>query len=136
MKTSLNQDRLDSCSSISHMFSSDNEEQTELNEAINNYDTSTCTPAPIARVSFTPAMGITSTSTPTESNETINISDDASTCTPAPIARVSFTPALGITSTSTPTVLATDMFSDISDNEEETESNKTINGALKVRKGN
>ena len=98
MKTSLNQDRLDSCSSISHMFSSDNEEQTESNESIDNYDTSTCTPAPIARVSFTPA--------------------------------------LGITSTSTPTVLATDMFSDISDNEEETESNKTIDGALKVREGN
>ena len=39
----------------------------------------------------------------------------ASTSSPAPIARIS------------------DMFSDISDSEEETESNEAVNGALKVR---
>ena len=41
-----------------------------------------------------------------------------STSTPAPISRIS------------------DMFSDISDSEEETESNEAVNGALKVRGGN
>ena len=44
--------------------------------------------------------------------------------------------ATASTSTSVPIARIADMFSDISDSEEETESNEAINGALKVRGGN
>ena len=90
-------------------ISSDNEEETESNEVINDYNASTSTPAPTALIEFTPALGMPSTPT---------VLATASTSTPAPIARIS------------------DMFSDISDSEEETESNEAINGALKVRGSN
>ena len=90
-------------------ISSENEEETESNEVINDYNDSTTTPAPTARMEFTPALGMASTPT---------VLATPSTSTPAPIARIS------------------DMFSDISDSEEETESNEAINGALKVRGGN
>ena len=100
---------MNSCSPISEMFSSDNEEETESNEVINDYNSSTSTPAPTAQIEFTPVLVMASTPT---------VLATASTSTPAPIARFS------------------DMFSDISDSEDETESNEAINGALKVRGGN
>ena len=90
-------------------ISSDNEEETESNEVINDYNASTSTPAPTARIEFTPALGMPSTPT---------VLATASASTPAPLARIS------------------DMFSDISDSEEETESNEAVNSALKVRGGN
>ena len=90
-------------------ISSDNEEETESNEVINDYNSSISTPAPTARIEFTPLLGMVSTPT---------VLATPSTSTPAPIARNS------------------DMFSDISDSEEETESNEAVNSALKVRGGN